>query len=522
MKMFANLTRKEVPMQLKSTKLLVVFAALSIASGAAAQDLNIAVQEVPDSLDPATENTNVNLRTIYSIYETLVKTDYRDGGALKPGLATEWTVIDTKTLEFKLCEGISFHNGDTLDAADIVATFDPVRRGLDESIPVASKQFLGGIDRVEVIDDMTVRIHMAADDAIALNRFASFPSHIISANAFKAADSYVDFAAQAIGTGPYKLAEFVVGERVVLERFDDYWGEPKAAAETVTFTVVPELSTRVAGLLAGQFDMITEIGADEFAQINGNPDTEVAGGPVENIRGLFFDATNETMKDPLIRRALNLAIDRQLLVDTFYQGKTSVTRNWQMPVFGDMYLEDYPMPEYNVEKARALLEEAGYQGEEIVYRVLDGYYTKQLETAQVLQSMWKEAGLNVKLEVKENWDQILEDNETRHIIDASFTAYYPDPMGQFWRRFGPNGGRDGSYWHNTPEMIALGETLATSVDTDERRDVFRQMLDNFEQNPNGALLHTLAGFKAVRSDRISVDSLPSEYLDLTTDGVMFK
>ena len=508
--------------QNSNTSLTTFVAIMFSVSGVAAQDLTIAVQKVADNLDPAAENSNVNLRTVYSLYETLVKTDYRDGGNLKPGLATDWTVIDAKTLEFNLRDGVMFHNGDTLDAEDVVATFHPKRRGLDEDVTVASKQFLGGIDRVEVIDDMTVRVHMKEDDAIALNRFASFPSHVISADEFNTAESYEDFTAEAVGTGPYKLEEHVIGERVVLSRFEDYWGEPQAAADTVTFTVVPELSTRIAGLLSGQFDVITEIGADEFAQIEGNPQTEVVGGPVENIRGLFYDSTNDTLDDPRIRQALNLAIDRQLLVDTFYDGKTTVTRNWQMPVFGEMYLEDYPKPEHNVEKAKALLDEAGYDDEEIVYRTLPNYYTKQLETAQVLQSMWLDAGLNVKLEVKENWSQAKEDDESRHIIDGSFTAYYPDPMGQFWRRFGPNSGKEGDYWNNTPEMLELGETLRTSVDTEERREAFRAMLDNFETNPHGALLHTLAGFMGVRSDRLSMEPIPSEHMDLTTDAIRFK
>ena len=488
----------------------------------AAKDLLIAVQDVPDSLDPVTENSNLNLRMVYSLYETLVKTDYRDGGKLKPGLASEWTVIDGKTLEFKLREGVTFHNGDTLDAADVVASFAPVRRGLDENVPVESRQFFAGIDNVEVIDDMTVRIHMKADDAIALNRFASFPSQIISADAFNATKEYTDFAALAIGTGPYQLAKYEVGNQVVFEAFDGYWGETKAAADTVTFSAVPELSTRMAGLFSGQFDIITEIGADDFAQIEGNPQTAVVGASSENIRGLFYDSTNETLKDPRIRQALNLSIDRQLLVDTFYAGKIAITNGWQMPTFGDMYLADRPQPEFNVEKAKALLKDAGYQNQEIVYRVLNGYYTKQLETAQVLQSMWQDAGLNVKLEVKENWDQINEDTETRHIFDGSFTAYYPDPMGQFWRRFGPNGGRSGSHFIISPEMLALGKVLETSTDTQERRKVFAQMLDNFETDPNGALLHSLAGFQGIRSDRLSYDPIASEHMDLTTDGVKFK
>ena len=290
----------------------------------------------------------------------------------------------------------------------------------------------------------------------------------------------------------------------------------------MTFLAVGELSTRIAGLFSGQFDIVTEIGADDFAQIEGNPQTAVVGASNENIRGLFYDSTNETLKDPRIRQALNLSIDRQLLADTFYAGKTVVTNGWQMPTFGEMYLADRPLPEYNVEKAKALLQEAGYQNQEIVYRVLNGYYTKQLETAQVLQSMWQDAGLNVKLEVKENWDQINEDNETRHIIDGSFTAYYPDPMGQFWRRFGPDGGRAGSHFFISPEMLALGEILETSTDTQERRKVFAQMLAIFEQNPNGAILHALAGFTGIRADRLSYDPIASEHMDLTTDSVKFK
>lgn len=500
---------------------LAACAALFAASGVAAQDLSVAVQRVPDSLDPVTENSNVNLRTVYSLYETLVKTDYRDGGKLKPGLATEWTVLDAKTVEFKLRDGVSFHNGDTLDAADVVATFDPKRRGLDENVQVAAKQFLGGVDHVEVIDDMTVRIHMKEADAIALNRFAGFPSHIISADAFNAAETYADFAALAVGTGPYKLAEYVVGERVVLERFDDYWGAPKAAADKVTFTAVPELSTRIAGLFSGQFDVITEIGADEFPQIEGNPATAVVGGPIENIRGLFYDSTNDVLDDPRIRHALNLTIDRELLVETFYEGKTTVTPGWQMDIFGDMFLADRGLPEYNPEKARKLLEEAGYNGEEIVYRT-QAYYAKQIETAQILQSMWQQAGLNVVLEVVENWGQVVADDDRRHISDGSFTAYYPDPMGQFWRRFGPNSPYTGAFWSIEPEMLALGDELATSTDTARRREVFAEMLDRFEQDPHGAILHTLAGFMGIRGDRLEMDPIPSEYLDLTTDAVTFK
>ncbi len=493
-----------------------------MAGGAMASDLKVAVQAVPASIDPASENSNVSLRVIYSVYDTLVKTDFRDGGKLKPALATSWTIIDAKTVEFKLRPNVKFHNGETLSADDIVATFSPVRIGLDPNIPVESKAFLGGIDHVEIVDPLTVRIHMKKNDAIILQRFANFPSQIISAAALKSSASYQDFAAKAIGTGPYKLKSFKPGDKVVLEKFEGYWGEPKAAADEVTFSVVPELSTRVAGLVSGQFDLITEVGPDDIKQIDAGKNTKVVGGPILNILCLFYDSTNDVLADPRIREALNLSIDRVKLVNSFYGGRTEVPHGWQMPSFGDMYLADRPLPEYNLQKAKALLKEAGYNGAEIVYRTRN-YYTKQIETAQILQSMWKAAGLNIKLEIKENGAQVFADDDRRMIVDGSFSAYYPDPLGQFWRRFGQDTTyANGKYWKVDPDMVAMGDELATSIDTARRREIFGKMLDKFDKEPNGAVLYDLAAFMGERSDRVSLRVLPNEYLDLTTDGLSFK
>lgn len=503
---------------------LGVGAAICFAQGGVlARDLNIAVQKIPEEYDPVSENSNVCLRVMYSLYDTLVKTDYRDGGKLRPGLATGWKVIGPKTIEFQLRPGVVFHNADTFDAKDVVATFSPVRIGEDKDVPVVSRPFLGGIDRVEVVDQMTVRIHMKHDDAIALIRFANYPSQIISETALKQAKTYQDFTEMDASSGPYRLVRHDIGKKMVLKRFDQYWGDVKAAADMVTFTQVPELSTRIAGLLAGQYDIITEVGTDETAQIEANPNATVVGGPIENIRGLFYDSVGSPLSDSRIRRALNLAIDRETLVKGLYANRVKVPYGWQMATFGHMYLEDRPIPEYNPKKAKELLKEAGYTGEEIVYRTQHGYYTKQGETAQILQSMWKAVGLNIKLEFKENWAQVEADFPERAIIDGSFTAYYPDPMGQFWRRFGPKSAyTEKGYWTISPDMLKMGDELATLIDTTRRREIFTEMLDRFEKDPHGAILHELAGFMGVRKDRLELKPLPSEYLDLTTDGVSFK
>ncbi|CAH2402350.1 ABC transporter substrate-binding protein [Mesorhizobium escarrei] len=511
----------------KSLVLIVILsagvAALSGNTPVFARDLTIAVPKNPDNLDPATENSNPNLRVVLSLYDTLVRFDYRNDGKIVPGLATEWKALDPKTLEFKLRPGVVFHNGDTFDANDVIATFSDVRLGRDKSVPTESEEFLGGIERIKAVDNMTVRIHIKAVDPIALDRFATFPAQIISETALKQARSYNDFTKLDAGSGPYALVSHEIGGATVLKKFDAYWGEAQAAADKVTFVTVPELSTRVAGLLSGQFDMITEIGTDEFLQIEGNPNGAVAGGPIETLRGVIFDSIDSPIADPRIRHAMNLAVDRRALVKGLYDGRTDVPRGWQVKTFGDMYLQDRPMDAYDPQKARELLKEASYDGKEIVWRTQHNYYTKQGETAQIVQSMWKAVGLNVKLEFKENWTQVLADTPDRAIIDASSGAYYPDPIGQFWRRLGPGGSfTKQKFFTVSADMAALGEELSTSVDTGHRRAVFAQMLDKFDEDPHSANFYTAAHFIGVRKDRLTYRALPTEYLDLTTTGVSFR
>ena len=145
--------------------------------------------------------------------------------------------------------------------------------------------------------------------------------------------------------------------------------------------------------------------------------------------------------------------------------------------------------------------EAGYKGEEIGYPTQQGYYTNQGETAQILAAMWKKVGLNVKVNMVENWSQVYADDKKRGIFDGSFTAYYPDPVGQIWRRFGSNSGwvARGMY-KNNKEFLELGSVLESNPDTKVRREVFAKLLDNFEMDPHGTTLHALTQFYGKRDD----------------------
>ena len=248
------------------------------------------------------------------------------------------------------------------------------------------------------------------------------------------------------------------------------------------------------------------------------------------MRSVNFDTTNPILKSPELRRAMAMAIDRQLIVDSLYHGRTSVPNGFQMKLFGDMWIKDYPGVPYNQAKARELIKKSGYKGETIYYRILSNYYTLQVSTAQILVEMWKAVGLNVKLDMKENWQQILKNDDTRHIVDLSNTAFYLDPVGMTWRRLGPTfwGRKPDKYMGKEPmvelpaEFDELGKILETSTDLQTRRKAVRRMLEICDSEAPALIsLHAMTMFYGKR-DEVNWKAYPAEYMDLTAANLSFK
>jgi peptide/nickel transport system substrate-binding protein len=229
------------------------------------------------------------------------------------------------------------------------------------------------------------------------------------------------------------------------------------------------------------------------------------------------------LADPRIRQALNYAIDRELLVETIYAGRTGVPNGLQMKNFGDLYIADFKGATYDPEKAKKLLKEAGYKGQEISYRYLQDYYTGEVSTAQILAEMWRQVGLNVKLELKENWDQIESDGarKGRGIINWSNTAVYPDPLSQIHRNYGPDGffQRHGM-WKND-EFNKWGEALM-QMDPQKRREAMENMLQIYEyDDPPGTYLFYLPMFYGKRKS-VQWQAVGLDFMDLRAGNLAFK
>ena len=496
------MTKRYLTNNIRSGGLALMTAGLISASALAvhASELKVAVTSLSTHLDPMGFNAIVNMRVSQNALETLLRYD-PETGEFRSGLATEWKMLNPTVMSLTLRDGVTCHNGEDFTAEDVAVMFGPTRfQGEDAPGFNTAKQFLDVIKDVRATGPLTVEIETREPDPLLKTRLASWMSEVPCADAYQSAGSWEAWGQAVVGTGPYKVAEVRPGELQRFERFDGYWGEA-APVDAYTLQVVPEVAARVAGLLTGEFDIITEIFPDQFKVIADNPGAEVVGGSIRNVRLITYDTRNKVLSDPRIRRALNLAIDRQLIVDTIFDGRVLVPNGFQLPSFGQMYISDFAGTGFDPDKARELLAEAGYQGEEIPFQYLTDYYTGEVVTTQILQQMWKDVGLNVKIELKENWDQILNEefDAQRGIINESSNAVYPDPIGQIYRQFGPNGFYQvKGYWANQAFNEASKGLYA--IEPEARRAAFQKMLDIFEQDAPGTYLNVLPLFYGKRTD----------------------
>jgi peptide/nickel transport system substrate-binding protein len=532
---------------LKSSVAATATAALArpaLAQSDARPVLRIAVQKISNgaSLSSLREQSNLGNRIFYSFLEPLIEVNRQTDLARRAGLATEWHRIDDRTVELKLRQGVKFHNGDEMTSEDVVFTYGPEHMfgtgheqakalftttvgqagsGIPPEVPAVARRLWPHLDRVEAVDRYTVRFVNKVPDATLEGRLARYGAEIISKRGFTDAPDWVTWSRKPIATGPYKVAEFKPDSILVLDAFDDYWGG-KPPARQIRFNVVPEVSSRVNGLLAGEFDLITDVPPDQMKTIDGDASCETVGGPINNHRMLCFDKHLPQLKDPRVRRAITHAIDRKLIVDAIWANRTEVPKGLQWPFYGDMFIADWDVPAYDPALAKKLLAEAGYKGEPIPFRVLNNYYTNQVATAQILIEMWHQVGLNVEIEMKENWGQIFDRATPRGIRDWSNSAPFSDPVSSIVNQHGPKGQQQQIQEWTNEEFNKLSDELESRTELAERRKIFRRMLEIIErEDPGYTILHQTALFFGKRKN-IEWRPSPIQSMDFRRTNLHFK
>jgi peptide/nickel transport system substrate-binding protein len=501
--------------------------------------ITIAVQKISNTntLSALREQSNVGTRIAPTITERLIDLNYQSKLEPVPGLATSWKRISDTTVEFKLRQGVKFHDGSPFTAEDVAGSFSPQHmfgdtrptvRGqtiplsgtvpassakeLIRDVPPVARRLWPALDRVEIVDKETVRFVNAAPDVTIEGRASVRGSDIVSFKAFNEAASWLEYARKPIGTGPYKVREMRPDTSLILDAHDEYWGG-RPPIKTLRFMEVPEASSRINGLLSGEFHFASDISPDQIAGIEKTGAFDVQQSLVPNHRLIVFDKHHAPIRDARIRRAMTHAIDRQMIVDALWGGRTAIPRGLQWDFYADMLIADWTVPKFDPALARQLVKEAGYKGDPITFRVGPNYYINQTPTSQVLVEMWKQVGLNVQIQMVENWTQIFARGPERGVRDWSNSATFSDPVSSIVAQHGPNGQQQQMGEWTNDEMNKLSVELESSTDRARRKQVFARMLQICErEDPAYTVLHQNAVFTAKRKE-IKWKAAPSFAMD---------
>lgn len=474
---------------------LLLLPGLALSQVRTDKSLTVGVQELRDTLDPAINLANAGFPLSNNLFDTLIRRDYASnaegtGAAYVPGLAESWKQLDDLTLELTLRPGVVFHNGEALTSEDVVFTFERI---LDPgSKYAAARSQLGNIARVEAPDERTVRIVTKRPDPVLIKMLAYPGAAIVPKRYFKEV-GFDGFQSRPVGAGPYKLVSLKSDDRVVLDAFDRYWaGAPPAAR--ITFRLIPEISARITALANGEADLINAVPPDQLAAVERLGCCEVRSVMV-NSHVLNYRTAHPAMRDKRLRQALNLAIDRDLLIRSLWLGQAQVLNGHQYAEWGDLYDPQRPRFAYDPDRARKLIAESGYKGEPITLITSPTYYTNGLAAAEAVVAMWRKVGVNAQVKVDENWFAVSSKDSSIAVRNLSDWLIVADPNATILWSWTIT-----ALWDGNDAFKALGEQAATTFDDRVRLQKYRQMLDMLDDEAPGAVLYRAREFYGVRKD----------------------
>ena len=385
--------------KLRTSLSIVALAAAALAAATGeAQTLRFGLAEDPDVLDPTLARTFVGRIVFAALCDKLVDIDEKL--TIVPQLATSWEwSADSKALTMKIRPGVTFHDGEKLDAAAVKFNLErhknmtgSNRRG--ELAPVTS---------VDVVDPMTVRINLSAPFAPLLAQLADRAGMMVSPKAAQAAGD--KFGANPVCSGPFRFVERVAQDRIVVERYPNYWNKGEIHFDRITYLPIVDSTVRLANLKSGQLDFIERLAASDVPALKTDSRFKISKITEIGYQGITINVgksdlaqKNPLGKDPRVREAFELALDREGIVQVAQDGEGTVGNQWVAPD-NPYYAKNMPVPKRNVARAKALLAEAGVPNP--TFTLMTPTTADGQRVAQVVQAMVKEAGFDVKIQSTE-------------------------------------------------------------------------------------------------------------------------
>jgi len=365
---------------------------------APAQALRVGLAEDPDVLDPSLARSFVGRVVFSALCDKLFDVDEKL--TIVPQLATayEWSA-DSKALTLKLRAGVSFHDGEKFDAAAV--KFNIERH---KTMPGSNRRGeLAPVTTVDVVDPMTVRLNLSAPFSPLLAQLADRAGMMVSPKAAQAAGD--KFGVKPVCSGPFKFVERVAQDRIVFERFAQYWNKDAIHFDKVVYTPIPDATVRLANLKSGQLDFIERVASSDMEKLQSDKKLKTSRITEIGYQGITINLAksekakqNPLGRDARVREAFELALDRQGIAQVVMDNEATVGNQWVAPG-NAYYAKNVPVPKRDVARAKALLKEAGVPNPS--FTLVAPTTSDAQRLALVVQAMTREAGFDVKIQAAE-------------------------------------------------------------------------------------------------------------------------
>lgn len=445
------------------------------ASPAFAQpQLRIGLAEDPDVLDPTLSRTFVGRIVFAAVCDKLF--DINAKLDIVPQLATgHETSADGKTVTIKIRQGVKFHDGEPMDA-------EAVRFSLDRHLNFQGsfrKPELAAVEKIEVIDPATVKLTLKSPFSPLIAQLADRAGMIMSPKAAK--ESGDKFGTKPVCAGPYKFVERVQQDRIVVEKFADYWNAKDVHIDRITYRPITDSTVRLANLKSGSLDLIERALATDIKEIKADSKLKLATTTSLGYQGITLNLANGTAgkdgpfgKSPKVRQAFEAAIDRDAINQVVFNGEFTVGNQWVSPK-NPYYIEKMPVPKRDVAKAKKLLDEAGLKAPVTVdFMVPNNPETRQV--AEVIQAMTAEAGFDVKIRVTEFATSLKEAEEGRFQAFLIGWSGRVDPDGNSFIFFKTKAPQNNGQFSN-PDVDKWLDETRTSSGVPARKAIYEKIAE---------------------------------------------
>ncbi len=460
------------------TVFVTVFVLGLLASGGA-QTVRVGLNEDPDILDPVLGRTYVGRIVFASICDKLFDID--QNLEIVPQLATGYEFAeDNLSLTIDIREGVLFHDGTTLDA-------EAVKYNLERALTFPGSNRASEIEqlsRVEVVDEDTVRLTLTQPFAPIVAQLADRAGMMVSPTAAEAAGE--NFGNAPVCAGPFKFTERVAQDRIVVDRFADYWDAESISIEQVIFLPIPDSSVRLANLQAGDLEMIERPAPTDLETLRSDSNLTLPSVPSLGYQGITLNLSNPEPLDtplatsPQVREALELALDRNVINQAVFNSEY-VVGNQPVPPNSPWYNENLPVPERDVERAQALLQEAGF--DRVAFELMVSNDPEGVRLGEVIQALGAEAGFDITLRATEFASAL--DFQEQGDYEAFSIGWSGriDPDGNIHQFVTCEGTLNESGYCDEEVDTLLSEARAT-VDTAERKTLYDSSSELYLPNRN--------------------------------------